>query len=341
MLIDDGLLRFEDGAWRAVEDLADLTVPPTIHLLLAARLDRLDAEERSVIERGAVEGKVFHTGAVATLSPERLRPNVPIAPARARAQGADPSRPGRVRRRGCVPVPAPVDPRRRVPGDAEGAARRPSRTIRRAGSSAQRASGSTEYEEILAYHFEQAHRYGVELGPPDDHTRALGNAAARRLIRSADRASRDRGDSSSARPLLQRAADVSEGDLRARALFELSRVLFDLYDFQSSVEAAETAIAVAEENGDRVSALRARLIYVEGLGQIDPSYTLERTRSESEAALAELERLGDAAGIRQAKLAVARTNFYSGNCECLPRRRGRAYAALPQGSRSSIGERSS
>ena len=45
---------------------------------------------------------------------------------------------------------------------------------------------------------------------------------------------------------------------------------------------------------------------MEGLGQIDPSYTLEGTRSESEAALAELERLGDAAGIRQAKLAVAR-----------------------------------
>src|SRR4029079_15625704 len=77
MLIDDGLLRFEDGAWHAVEDLADLTVPPTIHLLLAARLDRLDTEERSVIERGAVEGKVFHMGAVSTLSPERLRANVP------------------------------------------------------------------------------------------------------------------------------------------------------------------------------------------------------------------------------------------------------------------------
>jgi predicted ATPase len=61
MLIDDGLLRLEDGAWRAVEDLADVTVPPTIHLLLAARLDRLDAEERAVIERGSVEGKVFHS----------------------------------------------------------------------------------------------------------------------------------------------------------------------------------------------------------------------------------------------------------------------------------------
>ncbi len=76
MLIDDGLLRFENGTWRAVDDLADLTVPPTIQLLLAARIDRLDAEERAVIECGAVEGKVFHTGAVATLASEALRPNV-------------------------------------------------------------------------------------------------------------------------------------------------------------------------------------------------------------------------------------------------------------------------
>ena len=33
-----------------------MTVPPTIHLLLAARLDRLDAEERGVIERGVGRG---------------------------------------------------------------------------------------------------------------------------------------------------------------------------------------------------------------------------------------------------------------------------------------------
>ena len=86
MLIDDGLLRFEDGAWRAVEDLADLTVPPTIQLLLAARLDRLDAEERAVIERGAVEGKVFHAGAVTSLSPERLRRTCRAACSRSRAR---------------------------------------------------------------------------------------------------------------------------------------------------------------------------------------------------------------------------------------------------------------
>jgi predicted ATPase len=35
-------------------------VPPTIDALLQARLDRLASEERAVIDRGAVEGEVFH-----------------------------------------------------------------------------------------------------------------------------------------------------------------------------------------------------------------------------------------------------------------------------------------
>ena len=44
--------------------MGDVAVPPTIQALLAARLDQLDAAERSVLERGSVEGQVFHRGAV-------------------------------------------------------------------------------------------------------------------------------------------------------------------------------------------------------------------------------------------------------------------------------------
>src|SRR5205085_6041250 len=48
----------------------EVTVPPTIQALLAARLDQLDPAERSVLECGAVEGRVFHVGAVQALAPE-------------------------------------------------------------------------------------------------------------------------------------------------------------------------------------------------------------------------------------------------------------------------------
>ena len=38
--------------------------------VLAARLDQLEPAERRVLERGAVEGEVFHRGAVQALSPD-------------------------------------------------------------------------------------------------------------------------------------------------------------------------------------------------------------------------------------------------------------------------------
>ena len=51
----------------------DIAVPPTIHALLQARIDSLDGDVRVVMERGAVEGEVFHRGAVAELSPDPIR----------------------------------------------------------------------------------------------------------------------------------------------------------------------------------------------------------------------------------------------------------------------------
>jgi len=47
---------------------AEVEVPPTIQALLAARLDQLEPAERDVLERGSVEGRVFHQGAVQALS---------------------------------------------------------------------------------------------------------------------------------------------------------------------------------------------------------------------------------------------------------------------------------
>src|SRR5256712_11598698 len=51
----------------------EIEVPPTWKSLLGARLDQLDAAERRVLERGAVEGEVFHRGAVQALSPEETQ----------------------------------------------------------------------------------------------------------------------------------------------------------------------------------------------------------------------------------------------------------------------------
>ena len=52
---------------------SEVEVPPTLKALLAARLDQLDTGERRVLERAAVEGEVFHRGAVQALAREELR----------------------------------------------------------------------------------------------------------------------------------------------------------------------------------------------------------------------------------------------------------------------------
>ena len=64
-----------------------------------------------------------------------------------------------------------------------------------------------EFEEILGYHLEQAHRYLAELGPLDEHGLQLGQRAAERLA-SAGRRAFARGDMPAARqPLPPRRGD--------------------------------------------------------------------------------------------------------------------------------------
>ena len=64
----------------AAENEGEIVVPPTLQALLAARLDQLEDGERSVLERGAIEGEVFHRGAVQALSGSR-----PVTPASPRS----------------------------------------------------------------------------------------------------------------------------------------------------------------------------------------------------------------------------------------------------------------
>ncbi|MGH2635082.1 MAG: adenylate/guanylate cyclase domain-containing protein [Actinomycetota bacterium] len=312
MLIDDGLLRLDGGTWRAVDELADLTVPPTIQLLLAARIDRLDAEERAVMERGSVEGKVFHSGAVATLTSDALRPNVPsrllalarkelIRPDRAEFAGEDAFRFRHLLIRDAAYQAMPKEQRADL--------------HERYAAWLEQVAGERlpEYEEILAHHLEQAYRYRLELGPADERGRELARAAAGRLSSSAERA-QGRGDLAAARLLLARCVELLQGRERARALAELALTAGLLYDFHAAVALADEAIEQAGASDDRVAALRGRLVRVEAVGQIDPTQAMAHTRREIEEILAELEEVDDERGIVWALLSAARNAFYDGRC---------------------------
>jgi class 3 adenylate cyclase len=70
MLADRGIMVREGDAhrYRLVGEVHDLDVPPSIHALVAARLDRLGELERSVLRGGAVLGQRFSAPAVAAVA---------------------------------------------------------------------------------------------------------------------------------------------------------------------------------------------------------------------------------------------------------------------------------
>jgi len=70
MLADRGLLGVGGGAPDPAEDLP---MPESLHSIIAARLDGLPADEKAVAHDAAVVGKVFWTGAVATIGARSRR----------------------------------------------------------------------------------------------------------------------------------------------------------------------------------------------------------------------------------------------------------------------------
>jgi class 3 adenylate cyclase/tetratricopeptide (TPR) repeat protein len=68
MLLDRGLLREEEGRYVTSGEVEALEVPETLHALIAARLDGVDASERRVLEDAAVLGKTFTRAGLAALT---------------------------------------------------------------------------------------------------------------------------------------------------------------------------------------------------------------------------------------------------------------------------------
>ena len=130
MLVDDGLLQKTDEGWELQGDLSIVRVPPTITGLLEARLDRLSSEERAVIGRASVEGRVFHWGSVTALSSDLPSGRSLATPAIPRPARPDRTGGGHLRRERSVPLPTRTDPGRGLRGDAQRGASRPPRALR-------------------------------------------------------------------------------------------------------------------------------------------------------------------------------------------------------------------
>jgi class 3 adenylate cyclase/tetratricopeptide (TPR) repeat protein len=192
----------------------EIVVPPTIHALLQARLDTLGRDERVVMERGAVEGQVFHRGSVAELAPEPVRPGLESHLATlVRKELIRPDRP-------VFPDDDAFRFRHLLIRDA---AYESLPKATRAELHERFADWLAEHElverdEIVGYHLEQAHRYRAELDPGDPSLPGLAGRAAEHLG-AAGRAALDRGDFNAGRVLLRRATRLlPERDERRLAL---------------------------------------------------------------------------------------------------------------------------
>ena len=310
MLIDDGSLIRDNGSWVAARDLRRITVPPTIQALLAARLDRLERPERSVIECGAVEGKVFHASAVAALVPAQVRENVPshllglmrkelLRPDRATFSGDEAYRFRHLLIRDAAYDAMPKQTRAEL--------------HERFANWLEVAAGDrrTEYEEILGHHLEQAHRYGAELALIDDAGAELSRRAAQYLGAAGIRAA-ERGDFSGARPLLERAVDLVGDDPRRPDYLER---LGEVLDAQAEPRLArgrlEEAIRGYKAQNDPVGAARAEVGLLAVRSSLE-SLEMEGVFVRGQELASLLEAAGDRRGWARATELVASHLFFLG-----------------------------
>ncbi|TMK71380.1 MAG: hypothetical protein E6G49_09535, partial [Actinobacteria bacterium] len=64
MLIEEGALERQNGAWNSTERLANVSIPDSVHGVIAARIDLLEAAARDALRRCSVVGRVFWPAAV-------------------------------------------------------------------------------------------------------------------------------------------------------------------------------------------------------------------------------------------------------------------------------------
>jgi class 3 adenylate cyclase/tetratricopeptide (TPR) repeat protein len=310
MLIDDGLLERRDDRWVATGDLSELSVPPTIQALLAARLDRLTPEERTVIQRAAVAGKQFHVGAVAALLDAGSSIDVRgtlmslvrrdlIGPDRSGLAGDDAYRFRHLLIRDTAYEATPKAVRAALHE------RFADWLVEVAGDRVE------EQEEIVAYHLEQAYRLLEELGPLSNEALELGVRAAGHYASCGRRAS-ERGDEYGAATLFHHAADLlPDGHPdRPRMLYEVGHARANAVEPRLALAATDEAVRIASAAGQTAFEWLSRIDRTAVHMLADPHGTpTEEARAELEEALAAFEALGDERGMAIAWTALAQLEW--------------------------------
>jgi class 3 adenylate cyclase/tetratricopeptide (TPR) repeat protein len=287
-----------------------ITVPPTIQALLTARLEQLEEAERVVLERGAVEGRIFHHGAVQALAPEessvttRLTSLVRkelVRPDKSQFPGDDAFRFRHVLIRDAAYDALPKSTRAQLHErfaewlDGNG-------------------THLVELEELLGFHLEQAYRCRIDLGLLDDATVALGQEAAERLA-AAGRRAFDRFDMPAAINLLERSIAVRADDDPARVaqLATLGHALVETNEWEQARRVLDEALERGSATGDKRVTAQAEVELAFLTLHMETGVTHAQVEARLARAIQLFEEVGDEVGVVTALTAASRLPFWRGD----------------------------
>ena len=310
------LVQQSGGSPLFVEELVVATIeepevdlPATLEAVLTARLDRFSRAERYVLERGAVEGQVFHRSAVELLLADQEDVDLDATLQLLTSTGVITLDP---------PSGDDVNYRFRHIMIRDAAYRGIPKRIR--GRLHERMADwcadsyqarVAEYEELLAYHLERAYECRAEMGVHDGHTRSLARSASAHLRAAAERALA-RADHPAAVGQLVRAVALLEDvpDLQLEVLPELG----EAYRLEGDAHRAGAVLHRAIERGtaegnagvamiSRVEDALLRLV-------TDPEVETDSISSLAEEAIAMFGTDGDEYRVAKAWALIGNTQWH-------------------------------
>jgi class 3 adenylate cyclase len=301
MLVEERDLQGDTGRGVQAAELAAMPLPPTIHALLAARLDQLATDQQVALSRGAVIGQVFEQRAALALAPAELHDRFPallhrlVVKELLRRAGSGLAGDEAFQFEHLLLRDVAYDwlPKRLRAELHE-----------RFAAWLEEAVGPRrgEYVEILGWHLEQAVGYLTQLGPKTQRSRSLAAAAAGQLA-TAGRRAFARADMPAAANLLGRAAALlSDSDPeRLRLALTHGVALAEAGQQQRALDALAGVAAAATATGDELARWHATLehsalewaMHPERWAPADMLRLAERAR-------AAFERLGNDAGLAKA-----------------------------------------
>ena len=236
MLVDDGHVAFTDGVATWIggpPERVSLTMPPSVSALLAARIDRLPDDERTILGCAAVIGTVFYVDAVAALTGVALNDVKRLLDQLVRKELLRPAASD------LVGLSAYRFLHVLVRDAAYEALSKASRAQLHEGLAQWLISLDSDAvpDEIVGTHFAMAWECRRQLGPPTDQTRDLARKAARKLEAAGRRL--ELSDLAAGAAFLQRAVDMLEpaDPQRAACLLTLSAQRLQLGEIDASIEA--------------------------------------------------------------------------------------------------------